>query len=96
MLKTLRETGKEEMDRLIETTETALLRAVDLLSTEFRIHSWDFLSYEALVVILCFVYSKAAELSPEQVRRVRQWFWRASFGERYKVGGENFVSNDLS
>jgi hypothetical protein len=26
---------------------------------------------------------------------LRRWFWRSSFGERYKVGGENFVSRDL-
>jgi len=30
------------------------------------------------------------------LRRIRQWFWRASFSERYKVGGENFISRDLS
>ena len=94
-LKTLRDMSKEEMDELIEVTESALLKTVDLLATEFKIHSWDFLSYEAVVVILCYVYTKASDLTPEQVKRVRQWFWRASFGERYKVGGENFVSNDL-
>jgi len=27
--------------------------------------------------------------------RTRQWFWRASFSERYRVGGENFISKDL-
>jgi len=72
------------------------LRTVDLLSTEFKIYSWDFLSYEALAVIICYIQAKINHLSPDQVSRVRQWFWRASFGERYKVGGESFVSNDLS
>lgn len=95
-LKTLRDTPKEAMDDLIQITEGALLKTVDLLSTEFKIHSWDFLSYEALVVILCYINTKVSALTPDQTRRVRQWFWRASFGERYKVGGENFVSNDLT
>jgi hypothetical protein len=27
--------------------------------------------------------------------RIRQWFWRASFSERYRVGGESFITNDL-
>jgi hypothetical protein len=94
-LMTLRTLGKEDMRTLIGTTKEALLRTVDLLSTEFNIYSWDFLSYEALVVILCFVYAKTAHLTPDQVRRARQWFWRASFAERYKVGGEGFVSNDI-
>jgi len=95
-LMTLRRLSKDEMRTLIGTTKEALLRTVDLLSTEFDIHSWDFLSYEALVVIVCFVYAKTPHLSPDQVRRVRQWFWRASFAERYKVGGEGFVSNDIA
>jgi hypothetical protein len=68
---------------------------VDLLSTEFLIFSWDFLSYEALAVIICSLYAKTNHLQPDQVRRIRQWFWRSSFGERYKVGGESFVSNDI-
>jgi hypothetical protein len=95
-LMTLRRLGKAEMHSLIDTTKEALLRTVDLLSTEFNIYSWDFLSYEALVVILSFVFAKTSNLAPDQVRRARQWFWRASFAERYKVGGEGFVSNDIN
>jgi hypothetical protein len=95
-LMTLRTLNKTDIKALIDTTKGSLLRTVDLLSTEFNIYSWDFLSYEALVVIACHIYAKINHLSPDQVRRVREWFWRASFGERYKVGGESFVSNDLS
>jgi hypothetical protein len=94
-LMTLRKLDKEEMRDLISTTRDSLLRTVDLLSTEFKIYSWEFLSYEAVAVILCFVYAKINHLLPDQVQRVRQWFWRSAFGERYKVGGEGFVSNDL-
>lgn len=94
-LKTLRDTSRVDMRALIDTTKQALLKTVDLLSTEFNIYSWDFLSYEALVVIICYIHANIDHLSPDQVRRVKQWFWRSSFGERYKVGGENFVSRDL-
>ncbi len=94
-LMTLRKLSKDEIRGLISITKESLLRTVDLLSTEFKIYSWDFLSYEALAVIISYIYAKINHLSPDQVRRVRQWFWRASFGERYKVGGEGFVSNDL-
>ena len=91
----LRELSKTEMECLVNKTRDALLSAVDLLSTEFEVYSWDFLPYEALIIILCYIFAKAKTLSEEKVRRVRQWFWRASFGERYRVGGENFVSRDL-
>jgi hypothetical protein len=94
-LMTLRKLDKQQMRDLISTTSESLLRTVDLLSTEFRIYSWEFLSYEAIAVILCYVYAKINHLEPEQIQRARQWFWRSAFGERYKVGGEGFVSNDL-
>jgi hypothetical protein len=94
-LKTLRETSQADMRTLINKTKRALLKTVDLLSTEFKIHSWDFLSYEALVVITCVIHADINHLSSDQALRVRQWFWRSSFSERYKVGGENFVSKDL-
>ena len=95
-LMTLRKLSQDQMRQLISTTKDSLLRTVDILSTEFRIYSWEFLSYEAIAVIICYIYAKINHLSPEQVRRVRQWFWRSAFGERYKVGGEGFVSNDLN
>jgi len=72
-----------------------LQHAVDSLSTQFKIHSWDFLSYEAVLIVTTYIFRETKHLSAEQSARLRQWFWRASFGERYKVGGENFVSKDL-
>jgi hypothetical protein len=91
----LRDLGKAEMENLVGMTKAALLSAVDLLSTEFEVYSWDFLPYEALVIVLCYIFAKAKTLSEAKICRVRQWFWRASFGERYRVGGENYVSRDL-
>ncbi len=91
----LRDLSKGEMNDLVEVVSQALLRAVDLLSTDFKIYSWDFLPYEAFVVILCYIFSKINNLTNNQVKSLRRWFWRAAFSERYRVGGENFVSNDL-
>ena len=94
-LRGLRELDGSELALLTTKTKEALLRAVDLLSTQFRINSWDFLSYQAIVIIVCYLFSKTNALKPDEIHRVKKWFWRASFSERYKVGGETFVSNDL-
>ena len=73
------------MNKLVEDTQKALLKTVDLLSTEFRVYSWDFLPYEALAIILSYVHAKIGNtLSPNQATRVRQWFWRSAFTERYR------------
>lgn len=38
----LRKLSREEMNRLVERTSVALEKTIDLLSTEFKIQSWDF------------------------------------------------------
>lgn len=95
-LKSLREKDSATLQSITATSREAMLRTVDLLSTEFGIHSWDFLTYEAIVVVICSILAKkGAQLDAQQVVRLKQWFWRAALAERYKVGGEAFVSNDL-
>ena len=94
-LKSLRDLKPADLNALLKKTTESLEKTVDLFSTEFLIHSWDFLSYEALLLVTTYIYSKSPKLDPTAVVRLKQWFWRASFGERYKVGGENFVSRDL-
>lgn len=91
----LRNLSKDEMDELVEIAKSALLKTVDLLKTDFKIYSWDFLPYEAIAVILSYIYSKRKTLNVEDVRRVRQWFWLSSFSERYRGASESFVSQDL-
>jgi hypothetical protein len=95
-LRSLRDLDTARIAELTAKTKQALLAAVDCLSTQFYIRSWDFLSYEAILVIAAYLFAEVEQLNAEQARRLRQWFWRASFGERYKVGGENFVSRDMN
>lgn len=91
----LRALARGEMDALVETTKEALLQTVDLLTTEFRIHSWDFLPYEAYAVVLAYIFAKRGRLSAEDVTRVRRWFWTSAFAERYRGASEHFISRDL-
>lgn len=95
-LRELRDLSTEQIESLTERTKESLKKAVDTLYTQFGIRSWDFLSYEAIILIVTHLFDGIKELSPSQTARLRQWFWRASFGERYKIGGENFVSKDLT
>jgi hypothetical protein len=91
----MRDIDEEPMQSLVGKVREGLLQAVDLLTTEFGIYSWDFLPYEALLIIICNLCCKGVVDSAERMTRLRQWFWRAAFAERYRVGGENFVSKDI-
>lgn len=48
----LRKLNKPHMAALVSDTKQSLLAAIDLLTTEFKIFSWDFLPYEAIAIIL--------------------------------------------
>jgi hypothetical protein len=91
----MREIEDEPIQKLVAQVREGLLQAVDLLTTEFGIYSWDFLPYEALLIIVCKLCCAGVTDSAERLTRLRQWFWRAAFTERYRVGGENFVSKDI-
>lgn len=68
---------------------------VDLLKTEFGIYSWDFLPYEAFATILSVIFSEKQTLTAAQIKRVREWFWRSAFTERYRGASEHFISKDI-
>ena len=91
----LRKLNKSDMDALVDRVSAALLKTVDLLFTEFRIHSWEFLPYEAYAVVLTYIFAKRQTLSDQDVKRVRRWFWLSAFSERYRGASEHFISKDL-
>lgn len=86
----------KQINKLVQKTTKSILRAVDQLLTEFRIYSIDFLPYEAHLLILTHVFAKHRTLSATQMKRLRQWFWRTSFAERYRGTNDAFVTKELS
>lgn len=86
----------KQINTLVDSTKKALLRAVDQLLTEFRIYSLDFLPYEAHLLILTHLFAKHRTLNAAQMKRLRQWFWRTSFSERYGGTNDAFVTRDFA
>ncbi|HOI74787.1 MAG TPA: DUF262 domain-containing protein [Syntrophales bacterium] len=91
----LRNLKRNTMDELVVTAKEALLKTVDLLTTEFKVYSWDFLPYEAFAIILTYIFAKRKGLNQQNIERTRQWFWQSAFSERYRGASEHFVSKDL-
>lgn len=93
----LRKVGDDPkiINSLVTKTKKALLRAADQLLTDFKVYSLDFLPYEAHLVILTHIYANKKTLTAPQLRRLRQWFWRSSFAERYRGAPDTSVTKDL-
>jgi hypothetical protein len=92
----LRKLTDKQLDQLVQKARAALERAVDFLGTDLRIHSLDFLPYEAHLVVLARIFAERTSLYQAQVRRVRQWFWRSAFTEHYRGASDSFVTRSLN
>ena len=91
----LRKLKRQEMDDLVNNIKEALLKTIDILTTEFKLYSWNFLPYEAIVVIICFIFYNKNNLKQEDITRLRKWFWTSSFSGRYRGASDSFISKDL-
>ena len=92
----LRDKGAASLRLLLEKTRGALTRAVDFLATELSAKSNDFLPYERQLVLLAYVMARRASLTASDVSVLQRWFWRTSFSERYRTGGEARFDEDLA
>jgi hypothetical protein len=91
----LRNLSVVEMEDIVLRVKNTLSRTIDLLTTEFKVYSLSLLPYEAILVILCAVLEKLEKPNAQQLNRIREWFWRVSFTERYRGASETIISNDI-
>ena len=97
MILDLRNYSQADLELLIEKTRSALSAAVDFLVSECSAVSSDFLPYERQLMLLAYVMAQRSSLSlsASDVSVLRRWFWRTSFAERYRAGGEALFDEDL-
>jgi hypothetical protein len=92
--------GKKEKDaaelrKYVAEVREAMKRAVDFLTSEVHVKSLTYLPYERQFVVVSHVLSKKLKLSASENEVLRRWFWRTSFAERYRRGGEGLFDEDL-
>ena len=83
------------MQSLVGRVREGLLQAVDLLSTEFGIYSWDFLPYEALLIITCRICCEASVKSGEQNGATPSMVLEICIHRAVSCRRQNFVSRDI-
>ena len=91
----LRDLDRGDLQLLIERTRASLSRAVDFLVSEVAAVSSDFLPYERQLILLTYVMANKPSLSADNVNLLKRWFWRTSFAQRYRAGGEALFDDDL-
>lgn len=79
----------------MEILQEGLKRTIDFISTEFNMKSSDFLPHSHQIVPLVYFYSKTVSPTPEQLKIIKQWFWKTSFSLRYSDSTDEKINEDI-
>ena len=94
-IEALRNESKADLRLLIQRTKDAMKRAVDFLGTSIQVHSVAMLPYERQFVAITHFMANNRRLTASHHDALRRWFWRTSFSERYRRGGEAQFDEDM-
>ena len=81
----------EKFSKLVESME----KAIDFLSTQLHA-SKDFLPHVQQLIPLTFFFSRADTASSEQMRWLKQWFWKTTFSRRYSAQTDEKMDSDIA
>lgn len=81
----LRLTGERVRDNW-SNIQNAVRSTVDFLSTELKCSNIEFLPFHQQLVPLSRFFSKSKRQTSDQIKIIKQYFWRTSFSDRYSTG----------
>lgn len=64
----------------------SLRKTIDFLSTDLNCSHQDFLPAQQQIVSLCKFFSIDGNISADQFKELKKWFWKTSFSNRYSTG----------
>lgn len=88
-------TNKEIVDNWKEV-ENGIKLAVDFVSENLGVRVNDFMPYPAMLSLIAYMFIKneGRSLSATQRQFLEQWFWRATFSQRYSSSTLTLLSQD--
>jgi hypothetical protein len=65
---------------------SSIKKAIDFLSTDIKCINSDFLPFIQQLVAITKFYSISGAITSQQIKALKQWFWKTSFSDRYSTG----------
>lgn len=83
---------KNEWKRAVESIKLA----IDYLSQNLGVKVFDFTPYPSMIALVAYLFMKVEgrTLNPTQVSFVKEWFWKATFSQRYGKSAMTLMGND--
>jgi hypothetical protein len=77
--------GEQVRDNWTHVVE-AIRKAIDFLSTDLQCAHLDFLPFHQQLICISKFFNEIDRPNAEQLKILRQWFWKTSFSKRYSSG----------
>jgi hypothetical protein len=84
--KSITELSGEQVRDSWELFCESLRKSIDFLSTEMNCSHQDFLPAQQQIVSICKFFSIESEVTADQLKALKKWFWKTSFSNRYSTG----------
>lgn len=84
----LKLTGEQVRDNWSMVLES-IRKAIDFLATDLKCEHSDFLPFHQQLISISKFFYEIPKPSSEQLKTLRQWFWKTSFSKRYSSGQTN-------
>jgi hypothetical protein len=91
ILKLSPESVHNQFDKLVASME----KAIDFLSTQLKV-TGDFLPHVQQLIPLTFFFSRVNSASNNQIKCLKQWFWKTSFSRRYSAQTDDKLDADIA
>lgn len=88
--------GEEIRDNW-NTVQESIKKGIDFLSTDLKCCHLDFLPFHQQLIGISKFFQLLPSPSANQLKIIRQWFWKTSFSKRYSSGQTNAkIDSDIS
>jgi hypothetical protein len=85
----------DEVKVNIASLQDALEKAVDFFATQLHIVTTDFLPQSHQLIPIAYFFSRINNPSANQLKTLKQWFWRTSFSLRYSGATDTRLNQDI-
>jgi hypothetical protein len=85
----------ESVRNNISKLQSGLEKTIDFLSTDLEMKSKEFLPHSHQIVPLVYLFSNTNP-DVDQIKSIKQWFWKTSFSRRYSGSTDEKVNEDIT
>jgi hypothetical protein len=92
----LKESNPADLTKAVNQAKQVLTKAIEFLRDQCLIYSYDFVPYEAQLLVIVKYIILAGDSYEKHLADMTRWFWSVSFNESYRGKPDTYLVRDLN